>query len=57
LHHDPRGSGACRRCLGKFLALGLSNRLLANVPPGKSLLVNVFWPAWEWGPRSKGDPL
>ena len=28
------------------------NRLLANVPPGfmKSLLVNVFWPAWEWGP-------
>src|ERR1700757_1230256 len=29
-----------------------SNRLLMNVPPGfmKSLLVNVFWPAWEWGP-------
>lgn len=29
------------------------NRLLMNVPPGfmKSLLVNVFWPAWEWGPR------
>ena len=28
------------------------NRLLANVPPGtmKSLLVNVFWPSWEWGP-------
>ncbi len=27
-------------------------KLLANVPPGfcKSLLVNVFWPAWEWGP-------
>ena len=26
------------------------NRLLANVPPGtmKSLLVNVFWPSWEW---------
>src|SRR5258706_5316084 len=38
---------------GRFLALGLSNRLLDNVPPGtmKSLLVNVFWPAWEWGPR------
>jgi hypothetical protein len=37
---------------GNFLALGLSNRLLANVPPGtmKSLLVNVFWPAREWGP-------
>ena len=28
-------------------------RLIINVPPGsmKSLLVNVFWPAWEWGPR------
>lgn len=37
---------------GKFLDLGLSNRLLINVPPGtmKSLLVSVFWPAWEWGP-------
>lgn len=29
------------------------NRLLCNVPPGsmKSLLFNVFWPAWEWGPK------
>ena len=29
------------------------NRLLINVPPGmmKSLLVNVFWVAWEWGPK------
>lgn len=28
------------------------NRFLANVPPGfmKSLTVNIFWPAWEWGP-------
>lgn len=28
------------------------NRLLINIPPGtmKSLTVNVFWPAWEWGP-------
>lgn len=28
------------------------NRLLINIPPGtmKSLLSNVFWPAWEWGP-------
>lgn len=38
---------------GEFLARGLENRLLINVPPGtmKSLLVCVFWPAWEWGPR------
>lgn len=30
------------------------NRLLINIPPGmmKSLMVNVFWPAWEWGPRN-----
>lgn len=30
------------------------NRLLINVPPGtmKSLIANVFWPAWEWGPRN-----
>ena len=28
------------------------NRLLINIPPGtmKSLLTNVLWPAWEWGP-------
>lgn len=32
---------------------GLLTRLLINVPPGsmKSLLVSVFWPAWEWGPK------
>lgn len=32
---------------------GEINRLLINIPPGtmKSTLVNVFWPAWEWGPR------
>lgn len=31
-------------------------RLLINVPPGmmKSLLVNVMWPAWEWGPLGLG---
>lgn len=33
---------------------GVSRNLLINVPPGfsKSLLVNVFWPAWEMGPRN-----
>ena len=32
---------------------GRLTRLLINVPPGtmKSLIVSVFWPAWEWGPR------
>ena len=35
---------------GKFLKMGLPNRLLCNVPPGmmKSLLMSVFWPVWEW---------
>lgn len=31
----------------------LYNRLLINIPPRtmKTLLSQVFWPAWEWGPR------
>lgn len=31
-------------------------RLLINVPPGctKSMTTNVFWPAWEWGPKALG---
>jgi predicted phage terminase large subunit-like protein len=35
---------------------GEITRLLINVPPGcmKSLLLNVFWPAWEWGVRKLG---
>lgn len=30
---------------------GEINRLVINVPPGlmKSIILNVFWPAWEWG--------
>lgn len=32
---------------------GQIRRLIINVPPGcmKSLTTNVFWPAWEWGPK------
>jgi len=32
------------------VTFGEINRLLINVPPGamKSLLTDVFWPAWEW---------
>src|SRR5258708_12882069 len=32
---------------------GEIRRLLINVPPGfsKSLLTDVFWPAWEWCPQ------
>lgn len=35
---------------------GEIRRLLINVPPGcmKSLTTEVFWPAWEWGPRGHG---
>lgn len=34
---------------------GEINRLLINVPPGfaKSIIVDCFWPAWEWGPMGK----
>lgn len=34
---------------------GEINRLLINVPPGfaKSLITDVFWPAWEWGAMGK----
>lgn len=33
----------------------LYNRLLINQPPRtmKTLLAEVFWPAWEWGPKNK----
>lgn len=36
----------------KAVTDGELTRLLINIPPGtmKSMLVNVFWPAWEWGP-------
>jgi predicted phage terminase large subunit-like protein len=36
---------------------GEIRKLLINVPPGcmKSLTTNVFWPAWEWGPRDRAD--
>lgn len=32
---------------------GHITRLIINIPPGflKSILVNIFWPAWEWGPK------
>ena len=34
---------------------GEIKRLLINIPPGcmKSLLVGVFWPAWEWGAQGR----
>lgn len=34
---------------------GHIKKLLMTVPPGfmKSLATNVFWPAWEWGPRRR----
>ena len=34
---------------------GHSIRDIINVPPGfmKSYTLNVFWPAWEWGPQNR----
>lgn len=36
---------------------GKLRKVLINVPPGfsKSLLTDVVWPAWEWGPRNRPD--
>lgn len=36
---------------------GEIRHLLINVPPGftKSILCNVMFPAWEWGPRNRPD--
>lgn len=36
------------------VTFGEIDRLLINVPPGfmKSLITDVFWPAWEWGPMN-----
>jgi predicted phage terminase large subunit-like protein len=38
------------------VTFGEIKNLLINVPPGfmKSLLTDVFWPAWEWGPMGLG---
>lgn len=39
------------------VSYGEIRRLLINVPPGsmKSLLVNVFWPSWEWSALERPD--
>lgn len=36
---------------------GRIRNFLGNVPPGstKTYLANVFFPAWEWGPRNRPD--
>lgn len=36
------------------VTFGEITRLLINVPPGfmKSMLVDVLWPSWEWGPMN-----
>lgn len=52
----PFVDGWAIRAVCMFLeavTLGRIQYLLVTIPPGmaKSLLVSVFWPAWEWGPR------
>jgi phage terminase large subunit-like protein len=39
------------------ISAGKLNRLLVNVSPGfmKSMLLNVWWPAYEWGPLQRPD--
>lgn len=49
---DGKAVRAIASCL-EAVTDGRIHNLLVNVPPGfsKSMLVNVFWPAWEWGCR------
>lgn len=37
----------------ELVTAGRIQYLLITIPPGmaKSLIVSVFWPAWEWGPK------
>lgn len=48
--HGPHIDVVCQKL--EAVTRGEITRLLINIPPGtmKSLLVNVFWPMWEWGP-------
>lgn len=41
----------------ELVTAGRIQYLLITIPPGmaKSLLVSVFWPAWEWGPKGRPD--
>jgi predicted phage terminase large subunit-like protein len=48
--------GWALECVAEHLeavTAGEIRHLLITLPPGlmKSLLTDVFWPAWEWGPR------
>lgn len=57
---QPFSRGKVQEAIGEHLEAvtdGRIKNLLANVPPGstKTYLVNVFWPAWEWGPKNRPD--
>jgi hypothetical protein len=50
---EPFSMNLCWEVMCDYLeaiTLGITNRLLINVPPrhGKSTLVSVIWPCWEW---------
>lgn len=54
----PMVDGWCMRAICDALQAvteGRVKRLLVNCPPGvsKTMLLNVMWPAWEWGPRRR----
>lgn len=53
--HGPHIDVVCRAL--EDVTFERERRLLINVPPGtmKSLLVNVFWPMWEWGPLGRAS--
>lgn len=56
----PFVEGWCIEAVAEHLEtihLGTLTRLLINVPPGfmKSMMLNTWFPAWEWGPCQRPD--
>lgn len=56
----PFTEGKVIHCVAEHLQAvtqGDIDRLVVNIPPGctKSMLTNVYWPSWEWGPFGMPD--
>ena len=56
----PFTEGKVVHCVAEHLQAvteGDVDKLVINIPPGctKSMLANVYWPSWEWGPFGMAD--
>lgn len=62
LERHPLTGGKYWEALCEYLTAvsdGENKRLIVNIPPrmGKSTLVSVLWPAWEWARDSAKPPV